>query len=78
MGTWIEFRCEKRGGRTGYLETERCWSDTNSGPMEMAEDTRASVIETLRLLEKQARSSGWKKTKEGWICPHCAELPSNA
>lgn len=40
----------------------------------MAEDTRASVVETLQLLDDEARSSGWKKMKsEGWICPYCVE-----
>lgn len=75
MGTWIEIRCENRSepsaeGR-GIKVGDRCYSHDNSGPMDMASDTRASVAETLRFLNEDARESGWKKTREGWICPFC-------
>lgn len=64
MGTWIELRCEKRG--------DDCYSAVNNGPMDMAGDTIASVLDTLSILAKEARAAGWKKTREGWICPACA------
>jgi len=75
MGTWIEIRCENRSepsaeGR-GIKVGDRCYSNDNAGPMDMADDTRASVVETLRFLDADARDSGWKKTRAGWICPYC-------
>jgi len=77
MGTWIEIRCENRSessaeGR-GINVGDRCYSHDNAGPMDMANDTRASVAETLRVLDEDAKSSGWKKTREGWICPFCVK-----
>ncbi|MFJ7794363.1 hypothetical protein [Pseudomonas sp. NPDC096950] len=76
MATWIEYRCENRFNKSSgdsLPENERCYSHDNRGPMEMAEDTRASVIETLQQLDDEARSGGWKKTREGWLCPFCVE-----
>lgn len=73
MGTWIELRCENRGTKTAEgPEGRRCWSDDNSGPMGMAIDNRSSLIETMQQLEEDARDLGWKKTREGWVCPYCA------
>lgn len=77
MGTWIELRCEKHGPATGFGLDDRCYSDTNHGPMGMAADTRKSVADTLKDLEQEARRGGWKRTRFGWVCPHCAALPSN-
>lgn len=80
MGIWIEMRCENRSnpsseGKPGSFD-KRCWSHDNAGPMEMANDTQASVIETLRDMESKAHTEGWEKTKYGWICPHCAVQPT--
>lgn len=72
MATWIELRCENRG--TSTEDGERCWSDDNSGPMGMAGDTRESLLETVRDLEKDARDFGWQKTREGWLCTHCVAI----
>lgn len=75
MGTWIELRCEQRSESSADGDgIKRCWSHDNAGPMEMAGDTRASLIETMRNLEAQARSTAWKKTQVGWVCPFCAPL----
>lgn len=75
MGTWIEFRCENRGEPSadghGEHHGQRCYSHINSGPMEIAEDTHASVLATLRKMAKQAREEGWVKTPDGWVCPFC-------
>ncbi|CRN65986.1 hypothetical protein SAMN05216576_107245 [Ectopseudomonas chengduensis] len=80
MATWIEIRCENRGkvSEEEAAPTKRCYSSDNIGPMDMAEDNRASLLETMRFLEKDARDDGWKKTKEGWVCPFCAKLSSGA
>lgn len=76
MGIWIEYSCENRTEASaegpGLKIGDQCLSRANSGPMEMAEDTQASVIETLRFLDDDARSSGWVKTRSGWYCPYCA------
>lgn len=66
MATWIEFRCEKRGG-----DNQGCLSDKNDGPMEMACDTNASVLEVMALLRSVAKKEGWKRTSDGWVCPNC-------
>lgn len=70
MAIWIELRCEKRGeGREKW--NEPCWSDENNGPGEMADDTKTSVEKTLTFLATEAKKAGWKKLKEGWVCPCC-------
>lgn len=74
MATWIEIRCERRGGGKLYFiqgNYVTCRSDTNDGPMEMAEDNQKSVLAVLRVLDAEAKASGWKKTKDGWVCPLC-------
>jgi hypothetical protein len=81
MGTWIEFRCENRTnpsswGADGRGGDGKCESHDNNGPMELARDTRKSVLHVLRLIEKDARANGWTKTKYGWICAFCAAQPS--
>ena len=78
MATWLELRCENRGNPSSGLnhrQETRCYSHKNEGPMEMASDTRASVLETLRELEDEARKANWKRTRYGWICPYCAGQP---
>lgn len=72
MATWMEIRCERRGSGKPH-GPERCLSDDNAGPMEMADDTRESVLTVLKLINDQARESGWKKTREGWVCPACTQ-----
>lgn len=74
MGTWIELRCEKSSEKCAEGDhLGRCWSHDNNGPMGMAEDNRASLHKKIREIEANGRSSGWKKTKEGWVCPFCVE-----
>lgn len=73
MGTWIEIRCEDRTEEWAEgRPNERCWSNDNAGPMDMAGDTLASVKGTIADLRKDALVSGWRMTRSGWICPHCA------
>lgn len=78
MAAWLELRCENRGTASADGPPgKRCWSDDNSGPMDMAADTRDSLLETLRGIEQDARDLGWKKTRAGWVCPHCvASMPA--
>ncbi|QMP19211.1 hypothetical protein [Pseudomonas phage Persinger] len=40
--------------------------------MQEASDTQASVINTYRDLETEARERGWVKYRHGWVCPYCA------
>lgn len=67
MATWIEFRCEMRS-RT----TTDCWSHSNSGPMGLACDDLASIKALLADLRREAIGTGWRRTKDGWVCPACA------
>lgn len=81
MGIWIEYRCENRFNASSgdrLPENKRCLSHDNRGPMEMADDTRASVVEVLRSLDDDARRNGWEKTREGWICPFCTTARKSA
>lgn len=81
MGIWIEYRCENRTASSSgdrLPEGKRCLSHDNAGPMDMADDTRESVVETLKFLDEEARQSGWKKTRAGWICPFCIEARKSA
>lgn len=51
MGTWLELRCEDRIEQTG---SDRCWSDDNSGRMQMAMDGQKSILSTVSQLRKDA------------------------
>lgn len=70
MCTWIELRCDKRG------ENQKCMSNQNTGPMELSGDARAEINATLKMIADEARKSGWKKTKDGWVCPRCLPPPN--
>lgn len=78
MSTWIEFRCENRTEPSaegpGLKVGDRCLPNDNAGPMAMALDTRASILGVLSELDAEARQEGWKKTREGWICPFCVSV----
>lgn len=69
MSIWIEFRCSLQSitEPTG----DACWSDSNSGAMDMAQDNMKSVRETIKYLEGVAKRGGWVKNKYGWCCPAC-------
>lgn len=75
MGFWMELRCESR--TDAVLDTDpaqQCWSHVNQGPMQEASDSQASVLSAYRDLAAEARSTGWKRTRQGWICPFCAKV----
>lgn len=79
MGTWVELRCEERSEESeGYsLDVGNCClSSVNAGPMGMADDTRASLIQLIQGLEADARKSGWVKKRAGWVCPFCVRHPA--
>jgi len=79
MGTWIEFRCEERSDEVeghGLSIGERCYTADNTGPMGMADDTRADLLALVRSLEEDARSLGWVKKRVGWVCPFCVRHPA--
>jgi len=69
MATWMEIRCDVNADPTSY--DNKCWSSVNAGPMQMAGDTQAAVIRTLRDVHADARKQGWKRIEAGWACPHC-------
>lgn len=69
MGTFVELRCEN--------DTKQC-SKAGIHAGLLAYDTRASVLFTLRLIETKARENGWRKTKERWLCAHCAKSMSDS
>lgn len=78
MGIWMEIRCEARTQDFAEqmakgVSRARCWSHQNAGPMDMASDTQASVLDVLRGMERDAKQAGWVKTKAGWVCPDCAK-----
>ena len=70
MSYWIEIRC-------GYQWAVGCYSKRQVlTPMEMTATAREDhVKDTLASLTKQARASGWTKTKQyGWVCPPCQAI----
>lgn len=76
MGIWVEIRCENRAAESARGEAgSHCWSHENQGPMGEASDKRAKLIELMRGLEQEARTTGWIKTRKGWMCPFCADIP---
>lgn len=69
MAIWIELRCEDRGG-----DNPDCDSDSNNDPGGLANDNQQSALYILGRVAKEAKACGWKKTKDGWICPKCAAI----
>lgn len=66
MAIWIELRCEGRN------KNADCLSNSNDGPMELSMDDQRSVLDTLRLLSRVGREAGWRRSREGWLCPKCS------
>lgn len=69
MSVWMELRCASRG--LDIPRTQQCWSDKNTGPMDLAADDRRSVSMVASQLFHEAKEGGWKRTREGWVCPNC-------
>lgn len=67
VSLWMELRCEKRG--------DDCLSNSNVGPMMLAKDGRAGVIEARNKLTTSGERQGWKCTPAGYVCPACKDLP---
>jgi hypothetical protein len=83
MCIWVEIRCVDReepyaeeGYETGDTKNV-CWSNENSGPGELADETNESVLSIKREIEEQSRSAGWQRKKRGWVCPHCLKHTKN-
>lgn len=71
---WMEMRCDAKS-----LDTPGCWSHQNKGPMLGSPHPRPTLSANITLLERQARTLGWKRTVEGWVCPVCgADAPIRA
>lgn len=64
MSIWLEIRCERR-------TNPGCFSDANHGPMQLSSDDNASVLSSVRDMRKDAKGAGWKKLREGLVCPAC-------
>ncbi|MBX8914269.1 hypothetical protein [Enterobacter ludwigii] len=77
MAIWMELRCERRGEGRSSRENP-CFSDENSGPMLMADDTKKGVSVVAGDLFEEARIDGWKRLKEGWVCPNCIAYEASA
>lgn len=60
MPTQIEIRCAKR-----------CDS---AGPIQVAPDDKTSLCGALATLSRLARCAGWRRTREGWVCPACVRV----
>lgn len=73
MAIFISLRCEGRGEGLPELDPFRCKSDDNSDPWVLTDDTKKSAYECLSELFQNAESSGWQRTKTGWMCPNCIE-----
>lgn len=77
MATWLEFRCENRSNESAKGDYHNhCWSIDNAGPVGMASDSRESVAGVLRGMGQEAKASGWKRTKYGWVCEYCVKQPN--
>jgi hypothetical protein len=52
-----------------------CWSNNMAGPMELCAEDHASVAMTIRDMNADAKKCGWKRLREGWVCPECLSSP---
>jgi hypothetical protein len=67
MPFWIEIRCAGRGSD--------CWSHRNAGPQKLCDDGREIILQTVAMIESDARRKGWRRTKQnGWLCPVCIQV----
>lgn len=70
MGFFIEMRCEKRGeGRS--TEDNRCESDDNGGPMDMADDTQSGVVSTISFFNSRSKESRMAEYSRYWLGLSC-------
>lgn len=76
MAIWIEIHCDVRSN--GPPDRGRlhpfCNSDRNENISGMTGNSRAVFLKTIRHLEKNAKSAGWVKTRDGWICSSCITM----
>lgn len=71
MAIWMEIRCDYRSEHKIVYPDESCWSDENSGPMDMTGNTQRHVAANQRWLVNDAKSAGWVFKNGEWICPAC-------
>jgi hypothetical protein len=70
MSFWLELHCDKLcDGKIDYMAA--CRTHRNDNPAIGSLNTCSALLATKKHVEKSARSGGWKKTKDGWICPGC-------
>lgn len=71
MGIFMELRCELRGEGLPESSGVRCWSDDNEGPMAHGFSSKKGAADCYGEIVRQAKEAGWKKKKDGWVCPNC-------
>lgn len=69
MPIWIEIRCS-----VFNLQGLRCWSADNNGPMQASGEGKMSIRSTLVNLNTEAKRTGWRRTRDGWVCPACVKV----
>lgn len=71
MSWWLELHCDA-GGIGGHFPD--CASFKHDHPM-----AGSSNLENLKKhLSSSAKEIGWKKTRQGWVCPKCAAAERKA
>jgi len=77
MAIWIEIHCDVRWGgpcEPGRLEPF-CATNNGDNPGALSSNPLARVHRALTNIKADAIERGWKKTKEGWVCPGCQKKP---
>ena len=73
MSVWIELHCDaldmEATTATGELA---CWTHRNANEGALSENSLEHVRATVRHITERAKANGWKRTRTGWCCPHCA------
>lgn len=62
---WIELKCDSR--------LPGCVSDGSAYPMCMSGTNRPQITAAIKWLEREGRTAGWVRTRDGWMCPRCKD-----
>lgn len=71
MSYFVEIQCDHKlkGGEGARYTDAKCHSFSNDNPH--ANSVRAAWA--ARRASERARQENWRKTRSGWLCPHCAK-----
>lgn len=71
MTFFVEIQCDYKlpGGEGARYTDAKCYSFSNSNP----NSNSIKVAWAARRASERAREAKWKKTRDGWLCPHCAK-----